>query len=85
MDHFEPEPPADDALTAYDRQHLVTYLRLLDAAAEGADWEEVVEVIFAIGPKADPAYARRLYDSHLARARWMTTSGYRDLLNNPKT
>lgn len=27
--------------TGYDEQHLVTYLRLLDAAADGADWKEV--------------------------------------------
>jgi hypothetical protein len=26
-------------LTGYDQQHLVTYLRLLDADAEGADWQ----------------------------------------------
>jgi hypothetical protein len=28
-------------LTGYDQEHLVTYLRLLDADAEGADWREV--------------------------------------------
>ena len=33
--------PTESALTDYDRLHLVTYLRLLDAAAEGADWQEV--------------------------------------------
>ena len=29
--------PTDARLTAYDQEHLVTYLRLLDADAEGAD------------------------------------------------
>jgi hypothetical protein len=33
--------PSDFVLTAYDEEHLITYLRLLDADAEGADWREV--------------------------------------------
>jgi hypothetical protein len=32
-------------LTGYDEQHLVTYLRLLDADAEGAEWEEVAKIV----------------------------------------
>jgi hypothetical protein len=35
--------PADRNLTE-NRQHLVTYLRLLDADAEGADLEEVASI-----------------------------------------
>jgi hypothetical protein len=31
-------------LTTYDEEHLVTYLRLLDADAEGADWRDVARV-----------------------------------------
>jgi len=30
--------PAEQVLTGYDEQHLVTYLRLLDADADGAPW-----------------------------------------------
>jgi hypothetical protein len=30
--------PTDRILTGYDEQHLVTYLRLLDAENDGADW-----------------------------------------------
>jgi hypothetical protein len=42
----QPTPVADVApiepfLTGYDMDHLVTYLRLLDADADGADWREV--------------------------------------------
>ena len=29
--------PSDPALTAYDEEHAVTYLRMLDADAEGVD------------------------------------------------
>ena len=77
---FQECPPSSDALTVYDEQHLVTYLRLLDAAAEGADWREIAQIIFAVDPAQHPDSARKLYDSHLARARWMTTHGYRHLL-----
>ena len=36
--------PSDPMLTVYDEEHLITYLRLLDAYAEGADWREVARV-----------------------------------------
>ena len=36
--------PTSAVLTGYDEQHLVTYLRLLDADAGGADWREVARV-----------------------------------------
>jgi hypothetical protein len=72
--------PSDPALTAYDEQHLVTYLRLLDADAEGADWEEVVRVVLHIDPNREPVRARNAFESHLARAKWMTEQGYRHLL-----
>jgi hypothetical protein len=33
--------PTDLILTPYDHEHAVTCLRMLDADAEGADWQEV--------------------------------------------
>jgi hypothetical protein len=72
--------PADGVLTGYDEEHLVTYLRLLDAEAEGADWREVAQIVLHIDPAREPDRARRPWDSHLARARWMTENGYRHLL-----
>ncbi len=72
--------PTGDRLTGYDEQHLITYLRLLDAAAEDADWREVAQVVLRQDPARDPDHARRVWESHLQRARWMTTSGYRHLL-----
>lgn len=74
------EAPTDATLTGYDQAHAVTYLRLLDADADGADWREVAREVLGCDPDADGDSARRTYDSHLARARWMTTSGYRHLL-----
>ena len=72
--------PTEAVLTGYDEQHLVTYLRLLDADAEGADWREVAKVVLHIDPDREPGRAKRAWESHLARAKWMTESGYRHLL-----
>jgi hypothetical protein len=77
---FEDCPPNKHHLTGYDEAHLVDYLRLLDAAAEGADWREAVTIIFGINPDENPAWAKAVHDSHLDRARWMTEIGYAYLL-----
>ena len=80
------DPPIADTapnvgvLTSYDEQHLVTYLRLLDADTEGADWREVARIVLRIDPAREPERAQRAWASHLARARWMTASGYQHLL-----
>jgi hypothetical protein len=76
---FLEAPPIADTVTAYDEEHLITYLRLLDAAAEGADWREVASVVFGLNPASQEAHSREVYESHLARARWMTEHGYRQL------
>lgn len=77
---FLDEPPESSTLTDYDRTHMKLYLRLMDAATEGADWREVVTVLFGLDPAREPERARRVHDSHLARAHWMTTHGYRLLV-----
>jgi glycerol-3-phosphate O-acyltransferase len=79
---FSDEPPQSASMTDYDRQHLALYVRLLDAAEEGAEWTEVVRVLFGLDPKREGERARRIYDSHLARALWMTHHGYADLLRS---
>ena len=77
---FKDSPPLTDRVNAYDEAHLATYLRLLDAADEGADWREVVKIVFGLDAEDDPERAKQMHDSHLARARWMTEHGYRHLL-----
>ncbi|MGA9601361.1 MAG: DUF2285 domain-containing protein [Methylocystis sp.] len=77
---FEDRPPLTERVNAYDEKHLATYLRLLDADAEGADWREVVMIVFGLDPAREPERAKTVHDSHLARARWMAESGYRHLL-----
>lgn len=76
--------PTHDQVTDYDRAHLRQYLRLLDANAALASWEDASETILDADPQNDPDRARRRYDSHLARARWMADSGYLDLLRSGK-
>ena len=76
------EAPAEPKLSPYDREHAVTYLRLLDASNAGADWREVSRIVLQIDPDQDAERARRAHDSHLARARWMSRYGYRDLLRD---
>jgi hypothetical protein len=72
--------PTEPMLTDYDRQHFITYLRLLDADSERADWREVSRIVLHIDPDREPERARLAFDSHLARAKWMTVHGYRHLL-----
>jgi hypothetical protein len=67
-------------VTDYDKAHLKLYLRLLDANAEGAAWEQVARLLLDIDPVAERDRAFRRHESHLARARWMTERGYLDLL-----
>jgi hypothetical protein len=76
------QAPDVDTPTDYDREHLVTYLRLLDADAEGADWAEVARIVLHIDPKQERERARRAWESHLTRAKWMMEHGYRDLLES---
>ena len=89
LDMTSPLPPFNDIapvsceLTEYDRAHIKLYMRLLDAADDGAEWAEAVNVLFGIDPVREPERARQAHDSHLARARWMTQSGYRQLLRHP--
>jgi hypothetical protein len=64
--------PSDAMLTAYDEEHIVTYLRMLDADAEGADWRDVARIVLHLDPDREPDRARRAFESHLSRAKWMS-------------
>lgn len=79
------EPPLSRKLTDYDYSVLVVYLRLLDAVDEEADWREVARIVLKVDPAREPARARRVYETHLARARWMTEHGYRHLLKDARS
>jgi hypothetical protein len=74
--------PWSEHLTDYDRAHFDIYLRLLDATAEGAGENEIIRIVLNIDPVKEPERARKTLESHLKRARWMTETGYRDLLHS---
>lgn len=81
MPKLQLDPPVADAtpneqtVTSYDERHLLTYLRLLQAEGEGADWMEVARIVLRIDPDREPDRARNAYQSHLSRAKWMTEQG----------
>jgi hypothetical protein len=74
------EAPNDATLTGYDQAHASHVSSPSRCRNDGADWREVARLVLGCDPDTDPECARRTYDSHLARARWMTTNGYRHLL-----
>lgn len=73
-------PPAGELITDYDERHHETYWRLLDADAQNTDWKETVRIVFKTEPDADLTRCRLLFETHLARARWITENGYRTLI-----
>ncbi len=67
---FADEVPWSDRITAYDKDHFTTYMRLLDASADNATEEEMAHVILGIDPAREPERARNVLRSHLDRANW---------------
>ncbi|MDA9419093.1 hypothetical protein XH81_30100 [Bradyrhizobium sp. CCBAU 25360] len=74
--------PSLDELTSYDKEHAVAYMRLLDADADEADWREIARIVLGLDPTVEPDRARRTFESHLTRAKWLAGKGYRDLLRS---
>jgi hypothetical protein len=75
------EAPGADTLTGYDEEHLITYRGLLDAEREGAEWDEAALLVLSIDPIREPDRARRAWETHLARAKWLLEHGYDRLLS----
>jgi hypothetical protein len=81
LDHdLADEAPQGPLVTWYDRDHVITYVRLLDAEKESADWRDASRIVLHVDPDREPDRARLAYDTHLSRAKWMMRSGYRFLL-----
>lgn len=78
--HVDDLAPAELHVTRYDKAHFVTYLRLLDAETDSADWTEVARIVLHRDPIAEVERTRTCWQSHLSRARWMTKIGYRKIL-----
>ncbi|PDQ22601.1 hypothetical protein CN311_03015 [Mesorhizobium sanjuanii] len=73
------EVPWSDSLTAYDNEHFTIYMRLLDASADDASEDEMAQLVLGIDPMREPKRARMAVRSHLDRANWMVTTGYKEL------
>jgi hypothetical protein len=80
--HCADVAPDGPALTSYDEEHAITYIRMLAADAEGADWRDVARIVLHIDPDDDSTRARWAYESHLARSKWVVKHGYRLLLRH---
>jgi len=73
--------PSGPALTVYDEEHAVTYMRMLDADAEGADSREVSRIVLHVDPERDPDRARG-HSTVISRGptKWASSIGYWQLL-----
>ena len=78
---FNDIAPWSNEITPYDRGHFILYLRLHDATTSGAEFDEIMQVLFGIDADRETERARRVHDTHLARAEWMTEVGYRQLVH----
>jgi hypothetical protein len=77
---FEDIAPSGDEIMNYDREHATLYLWLLGRQRCSQDWRTTVRVLFGIDPENEPARARSVYDSHLARATWLARTSHFDHL-----
>jgi hypothetical protein len=68
---FDLMPPDEPVPTPRDRELATTYLRLLDADADGAPWQEVARVVLGLDPDRDPAAAQIQWAAFLARAQFV--------------
>jgi hypothetical protein len=58
--HVADTAPSDFVVTVNDEEHVITYLRLLDADAVGADWRDVARIVLHLDPEreSDPLGGR---------------------------
>jgi hypothetical protein len=80
LDHDVADIAPTGPLTECDEEHAVTYMRLLDAEAEKADWREVARIVLYIDAEMEADRARRAYESYLARAKWVSRWRCREIL-----
>ena len=67
----DPTSRTTKILTDYDRTHMLTYARLLDAERDGYPWSDAAAEILLVDVDA----AERCWRSHLDRAHWIVGAG----------
>ncbi|TJU81337.1 MAG: hypothetical protein E5Y15_21125 [Mesorhizobium sp.] len=73
------EVPWSDSITVYDKENFTIYMRILDACADNATREEMATLILGIDPVLEPVRALNAVRSHIDRANWIVTTGYKYL------
>lgn len=73
-----------EVITRYDQEHFITYARILDAERANADWREAVRIILQRDPDAAPKEAWICWEMHLARAKWIATTGFQQAVAQAK-
>ncbi|MDT7854880.1 DUF2285 domain-containing protein [Xanthomonas hortorum] len=71
-------------ITPYDEAHFVASMWLLDAEADGVDWQEVAKIVPHCDPVAELERTRHGCENYLRQARWMTETGYRKILTDDR-
>jgi len=61
---------------------MALYLSLLHASAEGASETEMCRDILGIDARAEPDRAKTMLQSHLDRARWLSSTGKQRILES---
>ncbi|MDE8652463.1 hypothetical protein [Novosphingobium album (ex Liu et al. 2023)] len=79
-DPLDTVAPSGETVFDYDRRHLLTYAELLDAEKDGVAWQDGSLEILGIDPTTDAMRAQTCWDTHLARARWITGDGLRSAI-----
>jgi hypothetical protein len=69
------EVPWSNKLTPYDVAHLTLYLELLNIADGRGNERDICSRLLNIDADHEPARARTRFESHLKRARWVSTEG----------
>lgn len=76
--------PTVEIVTEYDRCHLLTYARLLDADRNGMQHYEAPEEILDIPPTCDPDMWLDCFLSHVDRAQWIVAQGISEIVKGPQ-
>ncbi|OAN70175.1 hypothetical protein A8B78_21010 [Jannaschia sp. EhC01] len=68
-----------------DRELIKTYLRLLDADRDQADWREAAAIILNLDVEKDPEGSHAVFKKTLNQAFWMRDHGYLGLVRSTST
>ncbi|MEX3014050.1 hypothetical protein [Gymnodinialimonas hymeniacidonis] len=68
-----------------DCDMMKTYLRLLDADRDQADWREAAAIILDLDVDRDPQGSRAVFEKLLKQAHWLRDHGYFGLVRSTST